>query len=423
MEKYFLPLALAAWCFIPTYAQTLDPPKGHATHEAAQRNSEPLGLVTLPMALAWALRANPELAAAGREIEAAEGAARQAGALPNPEFAMSVEDAKKATRTTTLQLNQPVELGGKRSARLAVANRDLEATLIDLVAKRADIRATVIAAFYETLTAQERHQLAIASAELAQRATAAAAKRVIAGKLSPVDETKARIAESGVRMELAQAASELSNARRRLATTWGGATPRFERVEALASPATVPSLEDLAQRLQQAPVLVRARLEVDRRLALTDVERSRQVPDITVSVGAKREEELGRNQAIVGVSIPIPLFDRNQGNLQEALRRADKARDELAATEVRLGSELAQAQARLTAAQAEAALLRQDILPSAQSAYDAAAKGFELGKFGFFDVLDAQRTLFQSQSQYLRAQSEAHRASADIERIVGAVTP
>lgn len=144
------------------------------------------------------------------------------------------------------------------------------------------------------------------------------------------------------------------------------------------------------------------------------------MPDVTVSLGMNRIEAPGRNQAMVGVSVPLPVFDRNQGNLLEAQRRADKARDELAGTEARLGTELALAVERLATARQEAESLQQDILPGAQSAYAAATTGFEYGKFGFLDVLDAQRVLLQARSHYLRAVSEAHRAGADIERILGA---
>ena len=114
------------------------------------------------------------------------------------------------------------------------------------------------------------------------------------------------------------------------------------------------------------------------------------------------------------------MFDRNQGNILEALRRTDKARDELAATEIRLDSELAQAYERLSTTRTEAETLQREILPGAQSAYDAATTGFEFGKFNFLDVLDAQRTLLQARSQYLRTLSEAHSAAAEIDRIIGA---
>jgi len=84
---------------------------------------------------------------------------------------------------------------------------------------------------------------------------------------------------------------------------------------------------------------------------------------------------------------------------------------------------LAQASLRLNAAVSELGILRSEILPGAQSAYEASAKGFELGKFSFLDVLDAQRTLFQAKTQYVRALAESHRAAADIERIIGNEVP
>ena len=325
MQKSFLPLVLVlAVSFSPpnTWAQTAESALQQADHSDAAT-----GPLSLNRALELALRANPDLAVAAREIEALEGAVRQAGIVPNPEIVALVEDRNKATRSTTLQLNQPLELGGKRAARIDAAQRTRDVATAELNAKRADIRATVMAAFYDTLAAQERHRLAQASVELAQRATTAASKRVTAGKVSPVEETKARVAESGIRVEMAQAKSELANARRRLAATWGSATPRFERAEGQAEVLPpIPALDELMQRLPHAPMLVRSQLEVERRQALAQVERSRRIPDVTVSLGVKRNEELGRDQALFGVSIPLPLFDRNQGNLQEALSRTDKAR-------------------------------------------------------------------------------------------------
>ncbi len=397
MHKLLL-LVLAALYHFPAFSQSL----------------------TLSAALERAFTSNPEIAVAAREVEAIDGVVRQAGIIPNPELVTLVEDRHTATRTTTIQINQPIELGGKRSARIDAAQRSRAAALAELAAKRAEVRAAVITAFYDVLTMQERHQLAFTSSELAQRATRAAAKRVQAGRISPVEETRARVAESAVRIELVQAAAELANARKRLAATWGDSLAQFERVDGQVDHLPpVPALNDLIARLPQSPGMQRARIEVERRQALAQVESARQIPDITVSLGTKRDAQLGRNQAMLGVSIPLPLFDRNQGNLQEALRRTDKARDELTVTEVRLSGELTQAHERLQALRQETELLQSEILPGAQSAYDAAAKGFEYGKFSFLEVLDAQRTLLQAKSQYLRALSETHRAAADIDRIVG----
>jgi cobalt-zinc-cadmium efflux system outer membrane protein len=414
LSVFLLALPLAAWAQTP---QT-------GLDAGAPRASEPTAPLTLKAALELALGANPDLSAAGRELEALDATITQAQVRPNPEFSALIEDTRPATRTTTLQLNQPIELGGKRGARIEAAERGRDAASLELDAKRAEIRAAVTAAFFDVLVAQERLRLAQASVELAQRATAAAARRVTAGKVSPVEETRARVAEAGVRVEFAMAASEMTTARRRLAATWANPSPRFERAagdpEALPP---LPALADLNARLAASPSLLRAKIEVERRQALAKVERSRRVPDLTVSLGAKRNEELGLNQAIFGVSMPIPVFDRNQGNLLEALHRTDKARDQLSAAEIRLLNELAVAYERLSTARQETASLRRDVLPGAQSALDAATRGFELGKFSFLDVLDAQRTLFQARAQSLRALAEAHRSAAEIERILGDTPP
>lgn len=380
--------------------------------------------LTLDAALDLALKANPDLLAAQHEARAIEGTVIQAGIRPNPDIAASMEDFRKATRTTTVQLNQALELGGKRAARIGAAEQARDAAYADFAVKRAEIRAVVIAAFFDLLTAQERISLAQSSVELSHRATTVAYKRVFAGKVSPVEETKARVAEANVRLELNQAKSELAMARQRLAANWGDAHPGFANANGqLETLPALPALTDLAERIASAPALSRARIEVYRRMALAEVEKTRRTPNVTVSVGVKRAEDLGRTQAIVGLSIPLPLFDRNQGNLIEALRRTDKAHDELLATEVRVNTDITQAYGKFATARQAVDALQQEILPGAQSAYDAATKGFEFGKFNFLDVLDAQRTLLQAKSQYLRALSDAHRAAAEIEGILGVAAP
>ena len=117
-------------------------------------------VLTLRAAEDLALRSNADLAVALRELQATEGAVMQSAARPNPELAFLLEDTRRATRTTTLQLNQPIELGGKRAARLDAATRGRELAAVDLATRRAEIRASVTGAFFAVLSAQERIRLA-----------------------------------------------------------------------------------------------------------------------------------------------------------------------------------------------------------------------------------------------------------------------
>ena len=388
-----------------------------ALQTAATAPATPLSLTK---AIELALEGSPEVAAATRQWEATEGQVLQGRARPNPELAYSLEDARSRTRTQSWQLNLPVELGGKRAARTKAAEKSREQAQAQLNELKAALRANVAAAYFDVLTAQERLVLAKDSVALAKSSTDTVAKRVAAGKVSPVEESKARVAEAGIRVELAQAASEQRNALSRLFALLGKIEAPFTVLEGKAENLPpVPKLADLQSLISSSPAVVLARIEVDRRKALTDLEQSKRVPDITVSAGIQRSNETQRNILLFGVSVPLPVFDRNQGNLLEALKLEDKARDELQGATVRLHSEVAQAQERLSTIAAEVQSLRQDVLPGAKSAYDAATIGFENGKFNFLEVLDAQRTYFTAKSQYLKALGEAHSAAADVDRLLG----
>lgn len=376
--------------------------------------------ITLDQALQLALQSNPEIAVALQEREALQGLRLQAGFRPNPSVSTYVETTGSSAQQTTVQLNQPIELGNKRGARIDAAEAQLAAAATAIDVKKAEIHAAVITAFYEVLAAQERLTLAQSSLEIAGQARNAAAKRVEAGKISPVEEVKARLAESAVKIEASQAAGALSAARKKLTALWAGASPSFSKAEGnLEAIPSLPAYEVLSTRLNNSPRVERAKLEVQAREAKATVESSLSTPDLTVSVGAQRNEELDANQAVLGFSVPIPVFDRNQGNLQAAISRTEQARDELAAIQVQLEAELAVSYQRYRTSLETTGLLKTDILLGAQTAFDAASKGFLYGKFSYLEVLDAQRTLFQVKNQYLNALLEVHQATADIERILG----
>jgi len=116
----------------------------------------------------------------------------------------------------------------------------------------------------------------------------------------------------------------------------------------------------------------------------------------------------------------LPIFNRNQGNIMAAHERVDKATDESSALTLRLKSLLIKAYEDLIAVQNEITLLRDEILPGANSAFEVSRRGYELGKFGFLEMLDAQRTLFQNQTLYLRALTNYQYLVNEIERLIAA---
>ena len=377
----------------------------------------------LDQAIRYAIEYNPTLSAARREVMATEGQVLQGSLRPNPDFIYQADDVSRVGRTSTAEVGVPFETGGKREARVRAAGLGREVALADLGSAELRLRSAVIAAFFDVLAAQELRATSEESVRLAQRATDIAAKRVAAGKISPVEETRARVAEAGARVALNQSESELRNSRRRLASLWGNTTPNFSEasgdVEALVEP---PNAEAILARLSNAPQLRRAQRELERRKSLVTLEQARSVPDFTVSVGVKRSLDVPGEQALVALKVPLPIFNRNQGNLQEALRREDKAAEELQATQTALVATALQTLENVSARRRDADLLRTEVVPGARSTYEAATIGFENGKFSFLEVLDAQRTLIAAKSQYLIALANFHRAQAELESLIGELT-
>lgn len=417
-----VPLALARWharIRIAVFAAAL-----LCGHRAALAQ-EP-ARITLREALAFALQHNPDLAAFGKERSAAEAAVLQAGVLPNPVLEIAgdnLRNARKAEagdRTASFQIGQLIELGGKREARMRSAEAGRQLANWDYEAKRIEVLAAVAQRFVDLLAAQERDRLAGESLALARQVADTVGRRVQAGKVSPVEETKARLAQAGAEIEHEQAARERTAARQALAAHWGSAARRFEAADGdLERIVPLPAYEQLAGRVRGNPDLARWASEIERRRATLDAEKAKAVPDVTISAGVTRFSQFDDRAYMIGISVPLPLFDRNQGGVLEASRRLDKATDEQRAVESRLLLSLGQAYQRLAAIGKEIEILRAVLRPGAQSAFDAATRGYQLGRFGYLDVLDAQRTLAQARRQHLRALADYHRGVSELERLVG----
>ena len=376
--------------------------------------------ITIEEALAQALTENQEFAAAQWNTGIAEGARTQAGLIPNPELSWSVEDTRSESRVTSIQVSQPIELGGKRSARIDVSERDQDAVAIDLERKKNILRAEVIQAFYSALRAQEGLQLSTQSLDLARRGLQVVEGRVKAGKASPIEISRAQVQLSEIQLELNRARLNQSNAYKQLALITGAKTPNFAHVEGdLERLPYLPSQAEMLARITDTADLRLANTQIQRAESSLELEKSQRIPDLTVSVGSQYDEGLGERVNLLGLSMPIPLFNRNQGNVLAAAQGADQARDLRNATELRLRAEAQQAFEQWESARSEVDSISGTLLPTAQQAVEGAVRGFEMGKFAFIDVLDAQRTLVSMRSQYLNTLDEAISAWVSLEKIYG----
>jgi cobalt-zinc-cadmium efflux system outer membrane protein len=403
------------------------PPQPPEAVLPAQAVTNPAGVLTLAQAQALVLLQHPQLAAFGWEVRAGEARTLQASLPPNPEVELEVEDFAGSgalqgfqSAEITIHLSQLVELAGKRQKRMRVAALERDLATWDYEAARVEVLTQVTQAFVEVLSAQQRLSLNLELVRLAEQVLRTAAERVRAGKVSPVEETRAQVALSTSRIVLERTQRELDAARERLVVTWGGRAPAFDRAEGTLEPmAAIPSAARLAERIAQNPDIARWATEMTQRQAALTLARAQRVPDPTIGGGFRHARETGDNSLVMTFSMPLPIFNRNQGEVLEARYRLAKVEDERRAAEVQVRTALAEAYGALASAFVEATRLHNEVLPGAQQAFDAVSEGYRQGKFGFLEVLDAQRTLFESRGRYLEALAAYHRAVAEVERLIG----
>jgi cobalt-zinc-cadmium efflux system outer membrane protein len=374
---------------------------------------------------------NPELKAFSWNIRSSEARTLQAGLLPNPEIEVEVEEVGGAGARsgfdgaeTTFQFGQLIELAGKRSKRERLASLEGELAGWDYEAKRLDVLTKVSFAYVGVLAAQERLTLAEELVRLSEEVMGAVEQRVEAGKDSPVDKTKAQVALAGTRIEQKQALQRLVAARKQLAATWGGTSSAFERASGqLDIIFPIPSEAELMALLEQNPDLARWAVEMESRRAALELEKANAITDPTIFGGMQRFNEGDDTAVVFGLSLPLPVFNRNQGKILEAKYNLARAREQRGAVEANLYAALTEKYQALSSAFIEVTDLRNEILPGAESAFHAARRGYREGKFDYLTVLDAQRTFFYAKARYIESLAIYHGAKADVERLIGQSLP
>jgi cobalt-zinc-cadmium efflux system outer membrane protein len=394
-----------------------------------QIHTQPLtSSLTLAEALSLTLQHNSDLAAFAEEIRVRDAAAMQAGLLPNPVFAVDVENFAGEDdlqgfdgAETTIALSQVIELGGKRSKRRQVAILDKELAGWDYQSKKLDVLTAATKGFILVLTTQEQVTQNEELAALAEQTLSAVKARVEAGKVPPLDEARAQIELATANSQASKARRELEAARRRLVAYWGADRADFAQVIGdLTALSPLPAEESIQHLLANNPDVARWGMELEQREASLALARVQAIPDVNFSFGVRNLRDSDSNALVAGIELPLPLFDRNQGGTGEARAKLERARRERQAAETETRTRLVEAWQALASAHSEASTLKDEILPWAQSVFEAADFGYRQGKFDFLQMIDAQRTLFEVKGQYLLSLATYHQLRTELERLIGA---
>jgi outer membrane protein, heavy metal efflux system len=395
-------------------------PAGESAHD------NPTGTLALGKVLSLALLQHPELAAFSHEMRAADARARQSGLRLNPLVEVELEEYDRdgegiRSSETMISVKQPFRLGKQRHWRTRAADAQGALAAWDYESKRIDVLTETAERFMTVIAAKRHLELARLTVAVAERTGQAVTERVKAGKAPALQVSKAS-AELGLsRIGVLQAENRVQVSRLKLAAMWGSEQPVFESlVGELASmlPA-VPDMAALRTQLAENPAIARWDAEIRLREAELAAAKSARIPIVKAKVALAQYREDETDALTVGIGAPLPLFDRNQGNIAAARHGLAKARALRRAAEVDLLARFSEARVNLISANNRVRTLRSKVVPAMEEAAGAAHEGYRQGKFRLLDVLDAQRGLFESKGALVNAQLDYHVALVQIQRLTG----
>lgn len=391
--------------------------------QSAQAQTSPPDVLTLQDAFARAMTDDPGVRASAQAGVAADAAVRQADRRPNPTLDAMTENFGGQSyyqwgnrSETTFSLSQKLELGGDRQARTRLAQRDAAAIRSGGELVRQDLLYEIELAYIDAQKAGAELEVAGARLALAQEIVATVDRRVEAARdpLMAGARSRTSLVDAQINMERARQANTAAKAR--LARYWMGAG---EFAVDLASFAVVDA-EPHSADPSTNPALARSTALQQRAEAAIEVERARAKQDPTLSAGVRLFNEFDEAAFVVGVSIPLGIFDDNSAAVDRAGAQRQQARLETEALRRSLEREAATARAQLDIARSEVEALDARLLPSAEESVARAREGYEQGGFSYLDVLDAQRVLGDARLQRISALHSFHRAHATLARLTGA---
>ena len=379
---------------------------------AAETNSgsaQPVENLTLEQALEMAERRQPQLAEARALVEAAAGRAQQAGAFPNPEAIVGAQQIPFSSDSSNQReyvagIAQPIPLGGRLGKAREAELLDREVRVRGLEVTRRDLRKRVHSAFATALYQEKAFQTQSQIAQSVEKVAATTKARVDAGDAVPEELARMEMEFARAKVEVQRSQSLREQAMLGLAAAIGDSRLSVKSLAGnLDTTFEIPTLESLAANLSAQPEFALADASLRASNARIDLAKADRIPDVQVEALYHRLEATKENTFDIGLSIPLPLFNRNQGKLREARAEAAAAEARSRMTENELNLRLRESYAQLTSALATSRALQTEILPRAETVLKSAESRYAAGDTSLADVLPVRRDWAAVQLSHLES--------------------
>lgn len=370
--------------------------------------------------IALTLQHNPRLAQAAYAIDAARGRATQAGLYPNPVLSVTADEVADRTGRPGIinapQISQEIVRGGKLELSRAAADREVDQAALSLVSLRYERFASVRQAYFELLTLQRRLEILDGLLALADQSVQASEKLRKAGQAARLDLVQLEVEREQFRAEQEATRREMPAAYARLMAAVGVRELPFHPViGSLCLPELSYDFNRAKERLiAHHPDIRSAQVGVERAKLLLERAKVEPIPNVTVGAGYVYQSQNRSNDFNIGISLPVPIWNKNQGNIHAAQAQLGEAVQQVGRVEFELTERLATAFRTYSSARQRAYRYQKSILSRAREGYQLSLKGYRAGQFDYLRVLEAQRAYGRADLEAVRSLGEMWRAAGEL---------
>lgn len=371
-----------------------------------------------------ALSANPSLGRAAARVGAARGYQIQVGLPFNPVVGYDGQQVGSGglAEQHGISVSQEFVRGGKLQLNRAVAGQDVARAQQELAAQQQRVLTDVRLAFYEVLAAQRQIDLTDQLVRVAAQGFDAADALFKGKQVGRTDLLQAQLETENSQILSRNAQNRHTAAWNRLTAVVGNpALPPQPLNGTLDGASAELQFQEIVQRIQAtSPEVAAAMSAVMRARYAVDRARAEPRPNVTVQglVNVVDNGIGGRPDGAVAVTLPVPLFNRNQGGIMQAQHEVAAAQQALAQLELDLQNRLTTVYERYANARNQVARYQEAILPAAQESLDLVRSSYTAGEVSFISLLTVQRTYAQTNVNYVEALRELRMAETEIEGLL-----
>jgi len=379
--------------------------------------------INIDDALNISLNRHPILKAAWHNTKAFDAAILQAGTLPNPylsaeieEFGGSGEFSGTGLMSSKIGISQEIPIAGQLSRRVNVAKAEKKIAEMEYIEQALTLRTEVKKRFLKVYILQEQLKLEEENLDLIRSLEKGVMKRVSAGEASPIDEVKVAVLVESANITMERTKRELEASKYALASTWAGESTDFTGVKsAYEENYSIPNEKELMEILYLNPsckILDEKRLLASANL---DLARSEAWMDIELGGGVQRFNETDDHAYFLEVNIPIPIFNRNRGKIDEAVHAHRKSQKEYEAGIIELKTSLIKLIKQLQSVQKAFQSMQNNVMPAAKLAYESVSKAYQVGEQDYIELIEAHRSYLMTKRENLDLYNELQSLIIELE--------